>query len=246
MILMVVPCFNEAARWDREYWMEMLQIPRVKWLFVDDGSTDSTPELLREASISANAKFLQLPRNVGKSEAVRAGMNTAFEDQQSFFGVGFIDADGAFEVSEVASVLEKCENLLGVKMNDALWTSRVQLAGRKIQRSQQRHYVGRVLSTVLSYGANSGPYDTQCGFKIFSVSAQLQENLIERFRTRWLFELEMLSRWNQSNDKPMVVWEEPLGYWKEIGDSKITFREVWRIAKEVVHIKSIQRRALKS
>jgi hypothetical protein len=56
----------------------------------------------------------------------------------------------------------------------------------------------------------------------------------------------MLSRWNQSNDKPMVVWEEPLGYWKEIGDSKITFREVWRIAKEVVHIKSIQRRALKS
>ena len=226
--------------------MAMLQIPGVKWLFVDDGSTDTTSELLREASTSANAKFLQMPRNVGKSEAVRAGMNTAFDDQQSFFGVGFIDADGAFEVSEVASVLVKCENLLGVKKNDALWTSRVQLAGRKIQRSQQRHYVGRVLATVLSNGKNPGPYDTQCGFKIFLVSPQLQKNLKEKFCTRWLFELEMLSRWNRANNKPMVVWEEPLGYWKEIGNSKITLREAWRIAKEVVHIKCIQRRALKS
>jgi len=223
----------------------MLQIPRVQWLFVDDGSTDSTFELIRKISILTNAKILQLPRNVGKGEAVRAGMNTAFEDQQSLLGVGFIDADGAFEVSEVASVLEKCENLLGDKENDALWTSRVQLAGRNIQRSQSRHYVGRVLATVFSQGAIPIPYDTQCGFKIFSVSLELQENLKDTFRTRWLFELEMLSRWNRDNKKPMAVWEEPLGSWKEIGDSKIKFREVRRIAKEVVLIKFIQRRALK-
>jgi dolichyl-phosphate beta-glucosyltransferase len=223
----------------------MLQIPRVQWLFVDDGSTDSTLELLRETSINANTKILQMPRNIGKSEAVRAGMNTAFEDQQSLLGVGFIDADGAFEVSEVAKVLEKCENLFVDKKNDALWTSRVQLAGRNIQRSQSRHYVGRVLATVFSHGAVSIPYDTQCGFKIFSVSLELQENLKDTFRTRWLFELEMLSRWNRDNRKPMAVWEEPLSSWKEIGDSKITFREARRIAKEVILIKFIQRRALK-
>ena len=245
MFLLVVPCFNEAKRWDNAYWTAMLQIPRVHWLFVDDGSTDFTSKLLEEATTSANANFLRLPKNVGKSEAVRAGMNMAFESQQSFLGVGFIDADGAFEVSEVASVLEKCENVLGVKKYDALWTARVHLAGRSIQRSQSRHYVGRILATVFSYGAIAIPYDTQCGFKIFSVSPQLRENLKGSFRTRWLFELEMLSRWNRDNRKPMAVWEEPLGSWKEIGDSKITFREVRRIAKEVVQIKFIQRRALK-
>jgi glycosyltransferase involved in cell wall biosynthesis len=224
----------------------MLQIPRVHWLFVDDGSTDSTSEILKEVSVNPNVNILRLPKNAGKSEAVRTGMNKAFEDQESFFGVGFIDSDGAFEVSEVASVLEKCGILLDDKKNDALWTSRVQLAGRNIQRSQSRHYVGRVLATVFSHGAIAIPYDTQCGFKVFSVSHQLQENLKDTFRTRWLFELEMLSRWNRDNKKPMAVWEEPLGYWKEIGDSKITFREVRRIAKEVVLIKFIQRRAMKS
>ena len=246
MLLIVVPCFNEATRWDSEYWTAMLQIPRVHWLFVDDGSTDSTTEVLQEVSVNPNVNILRLPKNAGKSEAVRTGMNKAFEDQESFFGVGFIDSDGAFEVSEVASVLEKCGILLGDKKNNALWTSRVQLAGRNIQRSQSRHYVGRVLATVFSHGAIAIPYDTQCGFKVFSVSPQLQENLKDTFRTRWLFELEMLSRWNRDNKKPMAVWEEPLGSWKEIGDSKITFREVRRIAKEVVLIKFIQRRAMKS
>ena len=245
MFLMVVPCFNEAKRWDQDYWSSMLEIPRTRWLFVDDGSTDSTPELLKKFSINENTDFLRLSKNVGKSEAVRAGMNKAFENQQSFLGVGFIDADGAFEISEVAIVLDKCEKVLGVDVNDALWTSRVQLAGRRIQRSQARHYVGRILATVFSFGRVSIPYDTQCGLKIFAVSLQLQENLKDPFRTRWLFELEMLSRWKRDNDIPMIVWEEPLDSWKEIGDSKITFREVRRIAKEVVHIKLIQRQALK-
>ena len=245
LLLIVVPCFNEATRWDNEYWTAMLQIPRVHWLFVDDGSTDSTSEVLKEVSVNPNVNYLQLPKNAGKSEAVRVGMNKAFEDQESFFGVGFIDADGAFEVSEVASVLEKCEYLLGDKKNDALWTSRVQLAGRNIQRSQSRHYVGRVLATVFSHRAISIPYDTQCGFKIFLVSLELQKNLKNTFRTRWLFELEMLSRWNRDNGKPMVIWEEPLASWREIGESKITFREVRRITKEVVLSKLIQRRALK-
>jgi glycosyltransferase involved in cell wall biosynthesis len=223
----------------------MLEIPRAHWLFVDDGSTDSTPELFKKLSINENTSFLLLPKNVGKSEAVRAGMNTAFENRQSFLGVGFIDADGAFEVSEVASVLDKCEKVLGVDLNDALWTSRVQLAGRRIQRSQARHYVGRILASVFSYGANAIPYDTQCGFKMFLVSDQLQKTLEDSFCTRWLFELEMLSRWRKDNDTTMIVWEEPLNSWKEIGDSKITLREVQRIAKEVVQIKLIQRRALK-
>ena len=242
---MIVPCFNEAKRWDHAYWLAMMKVPQVQWLFVDDGSTDSTSEILCDFCSEQNAAFLRLPKNAGKSEAVRAGMNMVFESQQSFLGVGFIDADGAFEVSEVVSVLAKCESVLGFKKYDALWTARVLLAGRSIQRSQSRHYVGRVLATVFSYGAMTIPYDTQCGFKIFSVSPQLKEILNQAFRTRWLFELEMLSKWNHVNGKPIAVWEEPLSSWKEIGDSKITIREVRRIAKEVVHIKFIQRRALK-
>jgi len=245
LFLIIVPCFNEAKRWNQEYWTAMLQIPRVQWLFVDDGSSDTTSKLLSEVSNDQNASYLRLPINAGKGEAVRAGMNTAFEGTQSYLGVGFLDADGAFEVSEVANVIEKSESAFRTEKYDAFWTARVHLSGRNIQRSHVRHYLGRCLATIFSFGVIAIPYDTQCGFKIFSVSPQLKEILNKAFGTRWLFELEMLSRWIQVNNQPMAVWEEPLGSWKEIDGSKITFREVRRITKEVVQIKVIQRRALR-
>ena len=246
MYLIVVPCFNEAKRWDHNYWDAMLKTPRTTWLFVDDGSTDNTALLLKELTTRPNADQLVLKRNSGKSEAVRAGMNSAFANKQPLLGIGFIDADGAFDAREVGTVLDKCDEILRHSENDALWTSRVRLAGRHIERSSTRHYVGRVLSTIFSFGVVAIPYDTQCGFKVFASSSVLWEVLRTKFRTRWLFELEMLTRWNHISGRPMTIWEEPLFSWKEIGESKIKFREALRIGREVVKIKVIQTKNKKS
>lgn len=241
MILIVVPCFNEEARWDSNYWNAMFQLPGVEWLFVDDGSTDETSGILNDVLVNKTVTVLQLKKNKGKGEAVRAGLNKALSDGKPRIGVGFIDADGAFAASEVAKILASFEELLKAQKCDALWTSRVQLSGRNIHRSAKRHFAGRVLATIFSYGMASIPYDTQCGFKIFATSTQLQEVLKDRFQTRWLFELELLNRWHVATGRQLAVWEEPLNSWKEIGQSKITTREIRRVAFEVLRIKAIQR-----
>ena len=64
----VVPCFNEARRLDPERFLP-LTAAGVTVLFVDDGSTDKTPEVI-EAALTKHAELtsLSLPENRGKGE----------------------------------------------------------------------------------------------------------------------------------------------------------------------------------
>lgn len=56
---------------------------------------------------------------------------------------------------------------------DALWSSRVALSGRFIQKLASRHYMGRVVATLLSVDGNSISYDTQSGVKLFAATPSI-------------------------------------------------------------------------
>ena len=243
MCLLVVPCFNEEHRWRDEYWSDLTNTPGVQWLFVNDGSSDQTPEILRALAQSPNADFLDLPVNVGKGEATRSGMLWALDhDGGPFQAIGFMDADGAFRRSDVERLADAFTDFVAERDIDAVWSSRVALAGRDIRRSQVRHYLGRAVATILSVGADPLPYDTQSGLKLFRPSAELRACLDQPFSTRWLFEIEMLTRWKQSNGVSMRIREEPLEFWDDIPGSAITRRESARIARELWQVKRLQRR----
>lgn len=239
--LLVIPCFNEERRWHREYWIDLAGLPDVHWLFVNDGSSDRTAAILEELRHLANVDVLNLHRNTGKGEATRAGMLRGLNVGLSEFAhVGFMDADGAFSRGDVEATCKKSKELSMVADIDAVWSSRVALAGRDIQRSPARHYVGRVVATLLSVGADPLPYDTQAGLKIFRVSSDLRACLTNPFETRWLFEVELLARWKKMTGRSMRIWEEPLEFWKDVGGSKITGRESARIVRELWHVKRLQ------
>ena len=243
MISLVVPCFNEAGRFDLDYWKALLQIDGIRWVFVDDGSTDETFKLLNRVGSPPQVAVLRRALNGGKSEAVRMGMLK--ELQETFAldlaGVGFIDADGAFEADDIASIVSRHLELARNGTVDATWSARVALAGRHIHRRAVRHYVGRLASTLLSAGGNESPYDTQSGFKVFANQPELGRVLETPFQTRWLFEWEMMIRWNEMFGQAMRIWEEPLSSWHEVSGSKaFTGREAMRIAKELLVIKELQ------
>jgi len=92
-ILVVVPCYNEEDRLDCSAFRAFAERNTdCGFLFVNDGSTDNTGELLRELCRSNSAFLLhELPRNCGKAEAVRQGMLKAMEFKPAY--IGMWDAD---------------------------------------------------------------------------------------------------------------------------------------------------------
>lgn len=241
MIDLIVPCFNEASRWNDAYWRQLFELPDVHWTFVDDGSTDGTATQLARTAAHGPATVLTVWPNGGKAEAVRRGMLAALNDGTD--GVGFMDADGAFHIDDVAYLIQSFrQHVLVGRDFDAVWSSRVALAGRGIERHASRHYIGRIVATILSQGEDQMPYDTQSGLKFFAPSDRFRQVLNEPFRTRWVFELEILSRWRASTGEHLRVWEEPLSQWQDIAGSKVRGVELLRIARELLVIKGEQRR----
>jgi dolichyl-phosphate beta-glucosyltransferase len=239
--VIIVPCYNEANRWNSEYWQGMLGIPGSHWIFVDDGSTDETADCIARTITNGSAAALLMERNAGKAEAVRFGMLNGLKQFPSATAVGFMDADGAFEQHDVKRVFDGCRSRFESDSHiDAVWAARVALAGRNIRRSSTRHYLGRLVATYVSSGQKNMPYDTQCGLKLFRPSEDMKTILSTCFKTRWLLELETLVRWQSSHGRSMTIWEEPLETWFEVPGSKITKQEIVRILLELIKIKRLQ------
>lgn len=223
----------------------MVSTTEAEFLFVDDGSTDGTRKILTEFSNRTGAHFHGLKSNVGKAEAVRQGWLEVLrtQDPDTMTAVGFVDADGAFAPEDVSDLIALTSDPTSRTRPDAWWSSRVALAGRNIQRDMRRHYLGRVVATYLSLGEPSIPYDTQSGLKLFDPSELFIQLVQIPFATRWLFEVEVMSRFRGLAGRPMRIWEMPLNYWVDVHGSKVTTRESIRIARELTRLKSIQRRS---
>ena len=101
-LTLVIPCKDEAKRLMMDAFLDALRdYPYLSFLFVDDGSTDDTAEvlaLLERQSPAIHA--LYLPKNVGKAEAVRTGVNWLLDNTEAEV-VGFWDADLATPFSEL-------------------------------------------------------------------------------------------------------------------------------------------------
>lgn len=189
--MIVVPCFNEAARLDPAAFAE--QVDHDRWLgflLVNDGSTDATADVL--AALSAERpeaiRVLNLPANRGKAEAVRAGVLAAARAGATLGG--FWDADLATPLCEIRPMVE----LLLRREALMVLGSRVKLLGRTIRRQPHRHYLGRIFATCASAVLGLPVYDTQCGAKVFRLGGAVSEAFAEPFLTRWAFDVELLAR----------------------------------------------------
>jgi hypothetical protein len=119
--------------------------------------------------------------------------------------------------------------------------ARVQLLGRRIDRSALRHYAGRVAATAISTVLGLRVYDTQCGAKLFRADAA-QELFSEPFRTRWIFDAEIIARLiarlsaKPGSEARDVVYEYPLLEWRDVRGSKIRPRDYLRAALDLLRI----------
>jgi glycosyltransferase involved in cell wall biosynthesis len=239
--IIVVPCYNESDRFAADCFVAFAaEQAAVRFLFVDDGSSDSTPEVLRKLESRDPHRFAlrELPRNRGKAEAVRQGMLAALERDPTY--AGYWDADLATPLEAIPSFVELLDERPDLEM---VFGSRVKLLGRMIERSALRHYPGRVLATLSSFALGLGVYDTQCGAKLFRASPEIGALFAEPFTANWMFDVEVLARLIRARRgsgrgaPEQVIHEFALQEWRDVVGSKVRPWDFFRAIFEIVRIR---------
>jgi dolichyl-phosphate beta-glucosyltransferase len=223
----IIPCYNESKRINPKAFLRALEKDQnLSFLFVDDGSTDETLNVLKsiKEKNQTQVEVLSMERNSGKAEAVRRGVLKAIEGQ--FDNVGYWDADLATPLDAI----EVFCRLLDSPDVEMVIGSRVRLLGRKIERIAIRHYLGRIFATCASILLDISIYDTQCGAKIFKNSASLRQIFGTPFKVKWTFDVEMFARFPIVMGAPPSEissrWVEyPLDKWVDVKGSKIKGRD---------------------
>jgi glycosyltransferase involved in cell wall biosynthesis len=227
--IVVIPCYNEATRLQVATFKAFSCMwPAVRFLFVDDGSTDRTWRVLEGLRQDDPQHFAicHLAENRGKAEAVRQGILRAFEASPAY--VGYWDADLATPLDTLVAF---CELLNARPDLEMVCGARVQLLGRVIERRALRHYLGRVFATAASLTLGLRIYDTQCGAKLFRASPAMQALFQAPFASRWLVDVELLARLIQTRRRTAlppaeeVIYEFPLPEWHDVAGSKVKARD---------------------
>ena len=238
--VVVIPCFNEASRLDIGRLSKFTaQTPSVALLFVNDGSTDTTREVLDRLQHS-NPQRIRIHhaiKNSGKAEAVRQGILIAMRTQAKF--IGYWDADLATPLEAILQCRDvllrraECHTVLG---------SRVAMLGHRIERKWTRHILGRAFAWAASIVLGLKVYDTQCGAKMFRASPDLLAVFQQRFHSRWIFDVEILARMIRSgmcettSATNAAIYEHPLDQWNDVPGSKLKSTDFFRAAYELASI----------
>ena len=237
--IIVVPCYNEAERLDLAAFLRFAGGGhRQRFIMVNDGSTDNTRQVL-ETLCKRNPEkfsFYDLPKNMGKAEAVRHGIVRALQSDPET--VGFWDADLATPLDAIVQFSDLLRERGELQM---VVGARVKLLGRSVQRRAIRHYLGRVFATAASCVLKLPIYDTQCGAKLFRVGPETRALFQQPFTTNWVFDVELLARFIHNRPAhgeavEKVIYEFPLDQWSDVAGSKVRTRDFFKAFFELLSI----------
>lgn len=152
----LIAAFNEEKRIGEVVAGALKHVPKA--IVVDDGSTDGTARLARDAG----AEILTHGRNVGKGASLRDGLEKAFAD--GFDPVIVLDGDGQHDWNEIPLFLEADrEGRFGVIVGNRM--------GRAEAMPLIRRLTNRVTSFLASFLAGQRIPDSQCGFRLIHGNA---------------------------------------------------------------------------
>lgn len=164
----VIPAYNEQRRivTTIEQLIKYLKAQDYQWeiIVANDGSTDSTEDLIRDcATRDPRVSLLSLTHG-GKGWAVQQGMLKA----QGTFRF-LCDADLSMPVECLPEFLPPIRDEFDIVIGSREVTGAV-----RYQEPRRRHIMGRIFNWLVRLLAVPGIYDTQCGFKLFTQeSAQI-------------------------------------------------------------------------
>ena len=237
-VCLVVPCYNEAERLPTAAFLTAFAThPRLRLCLVNDGSSDHTLQVLTELATRAPGRIrvIDLPRNVGKAEAVRQGMLATSHEGYRY--TGYWDADLSTPLSEIDRFVEVLDHAPDIA---AVFGCRLKRMGADIRRRAVRHVLGRVFATIASVTLELPVYDSQCGAKLFraSMAAWIFD---APFVSTWCFDVEILARITArlgAAAAHQAVIELPLGVWHDVHGSKVRLHQMAMMPIELLRIRA--------
>lgn len=157
-VLVIVPAWNEETNVGHTVAEIRESLPEADLLVVDDGSSDRTAEVAREAG----ARVLVLPFNLGVGGAMRAGY--AFAKRGGYDAAIQVDADGQHNPADIVRVLD------GLETADIAIGARFAEVG-DYKSSGPRRWAMVFLAGVLSRVAKTRLTDVTSGFRAANRSA---------------------------------------------------------------------------
>jgi dolichyl-phosphate beta-glucosyltransferase len=225
----IIPAYNESERLAES-------IPSVadyvrsrslsaEIIVVNDGSTDSTAEVVRRfAEADSTVRLLENPGNRGKGYSVRSGM---------------LHAKGAlalFTDADLSSPITEADKLFLALAQGADVAIGSRWLKRELQTERQpllRQLYGRLFNLALRLVLGLRYHDTQCGFKAFNRSA-IQTIFTRQRIERWGFDPELLFL----ADKFKLRTSEVPVEWAHDHRSKIhPLRDGLRMGTEVMEVR---------
>ncbi|MGZ4329170.1 MAG: glycosyltransferase family 2 protein [Solirubrobacteraceae bacterium] len=172
-LIIQIPCFNEEAQLP----VTLSHLPRqidgfdsVEWLIIDDGSTDRTIEVARNAGVD---HVVRLTNHKGLAAAFQAGLDAGLK-----LGADVIvntDADNQYEGADVPKLVAP---ILGGHADMVVGDRQVETiahfsAGKKLLQ--------RLGSWVVRQASSTEIPDTTSGFRAYNREAALQMQAVSRF-----------------------------------------------------------------
>lgn len=225
-LAVIVPAYNEEPRLAKslERIREYLSEQTYDWevVVVDDGSTDSTPEIVRDfAERDPRFRLISYSPNRGKGAAVRTGMLDAKADV-----LLLCDAD-------LAAPIEEVEKLFAAKKAIAIGSRPLRESNLEVRQPWWREMAGRAFNLAVQALSIRGIKDTQCGFKLFSEKAA--NDVFSRCRFdgfSYDFEALMVGR-----ALGYEIAEVPIRWSHQEGSKVRLFRDGMRMLRDLVRLR---------
>lgn len=210
-----IPCLNEA-----EFLAATLaQLPRklpgvseIKWLVIDDGSSDNTAEVALANGVDYVVRFSQ---NQGLASAFQAGIDAAVK-----LGADIIvntDADNQYDASAIPALIQPIlDGAADVVVGD-------RDTGSVDEFSSLKRYLQKFGTRVVQHFSGTNVQDATSGFRAFSKDAALQINLV----TKFTYTIESLI---QVSDASLALANVPVKRNNSVRPSRL-FGSTWKYVR---------------
>jgi glycosyltransferase involved in cell wall biosynthesis len=166
-LVVTIPAFNEEKTIGSviKSIIDVLGKYKFEILVVDDGSTDKTAEIAKQAG----AEVIKHPKNYGLAEAFRTEIEEALKRKADV--IVHTDADGQYLASDIPKLLAKIN-----QGYDLVLGSR--FLGKIESMPLMKRLGNQAFSAVISGIANLRLTDTQTGFRAFTKDVAIKANII--------------------------------------------------------------------